>query len=278
MTIAGRMDDMSSDAGPPLDSFFEHLHDYGVTVSLSGEFIPSSLQPARLTAEGVLTADDARDPKDYWSQPDFARFTAGPLTFEASRAAIEISARGLAHEPRVVDAAVPLLGVLPPCPVREVSIARYGHFALAPDQHPVDLVSSAFESVSPVPRDDAAQAPADSPRLAARSWQGVVLPGAWSDLLRAPSLDELTMRGDRTDGREGSVVLTVEPSLIVPGGAFLAHIDIFQFPEADARTPRDAAGAEGASTLREAWEPTHEAAFRTFRKLRTALMPDEAAA
>lgn len=260
------MDDMPSDA----ELFLEHMHDYGVTVSLSGDFNPSFLQPARLGAFGVLTAEEAHAPKDYYSQPDFARFATGHLTFEASREAIEISTRTQANEARAEQAASQLLAALQQCPVREVSIARYAHFALEAGQRPVDLVSSAFESVSAVPRDDSSPTLGDSVRFAARSWQGVLLPGIWSNVLRAPRLDELTMRGDREDGRDGSVLITVEPSLIVLGGAFLAHIDIIQFTSASPN--RETLAAEVTTVLQEAWKPTQQAAFKTFRLVRGALV------
>jgi hypothetical protein len=277
--LQGVIDSMPSDAIAPGASLLPHMHDYGVTVSFFGSFSPPLLQPARLGTLGVLNLDETDTSKDdLYIRPEFCRFSTDHLTLEANLEVIEITTRDQGSEQRVAGLAGRLLEALPSSPVREFSIARYAHFALDANQRPVDVVTSAFDTVTPANESDACRPPAKAKNLIARSWQGLVLPTMWGQVLHRPRLDEVTVRGDRTDDRDGSVLVTIEPSLIVPGGAFIARIDVIQPTVAlsSDQAPRgtEISALQVATELRVAWQPTRDAAFTTFETIRKSLTSD----
>lgn len=250
-----------------------HLFDYGVTVSLAGSFNPHAFQPAGLASLEILTRQEGADPEGLTVQPEFLRFATEHITLEATRELVEITSRAAdVDELRIREIAEGLTREFQHPPVSGLSIARYGHFSFAEGQEPVELVNSAFESVS-AQLAIGGGSPTPSPQRA-QTWQGVVLPGLWDDLLHAPRLDELTMRGDRTDGYAGNVSVTIEPSLIVRGGLFLAHIDIIQtagLPQLG-ESPEKSVGSSGAQAiLADIWDPTKDRAFAVFETLSRAL-------
>lgn len=185
---------------------------------LLGNFNPAILQPSWLVDRGVVTAAEAETGQEgLLVSAELTSLQFPDLAVEVLRERLTVFTTPSAPTPLIArDAAVGILQLLPHTPVRAVGINLSQHLAL-PDGAWLELQ------------------------------QRYAAPDAFAEMLEAPGLRSLTVQGRRTDGLDGSVRLTIEPSMELTGGVWClmnSHIELPPGPEAST-------AAEAAAVLEE---------------------------
>lgn len=202
-------------------------------VILRGHFNPQIFQPAWLAAQGLIRPAESEDATISIIHPEVVAYTLDWAKVEVEREMLTVATTSKTHAPEQVrDLALGMLGVLNHTPIHGVGLRFSGHYPMS-DQ---DECARLIEILVP-------QTP-------------------WAQMLENPSLNSLTMQGDRIDGetgRRGNSFVTVEPSRKVANAIFVAVLD--QYEVADSNEP--ALGAQPARDALDAVWSTSPAGARS---------------
>lgn len=181
----------------------------GVAVVVLGSFNPPMYHPAFLAEVGVAPPLDDSGAALIITG-DIAQFPVLHMTFSADRAKLEVQAPEPPWE-SIRDLAVSALELAGSAPIRAVGINKRRHYALGSD----DAWHAAGHTL--VPKD------------------------MWEPMLVQPGTRRLDVEGTRPDGRDGRILVTVEPSLRVQNGLYIQVNDHFALgTEDDPARPDDA--------------------------------------
>jgi hypothetical protein len=186
-----------------------------------GSFNPAIVHPSWLAEHEILPPSDlAFDTPEGESDvdlrlvtPDFAQFRIGWLTVQVTREHFDLTTPEADRVPLLRDAAVNIFSLLSHTPVRALGINRLGHY----------------------PLQDGALG---------RIKESVVRTEVWQEDAPNAELASLTLRVPRDDPDDlGFTGVTIEPSIRIPNGLFVAINDHHQFES-------DGGAAQASAALR----------------------------
>jgi hypothetical protein len=175
-----------------------------VSVVTVGKFNPSIAHPAWLASEGLVTKAEAEAAQVEVIHPEVADFTVAYsegalLRVQVLRERLHISTEDARLYETTRDLSIGILTLLRHTPVTKLGLNFDCHVSMASDE--------------------------------ARNALGQRLapPTPWDGIIEKAAMLSLLMKSPRPDGREGHIVIKVEPSGRVPSGVLVAindHMDI----------------------------------------------------
>lgn len=195
-----------------------------VSVVTVGKFNPSIAQPAWLASEGLITKAEAEAAQIEVIHPEVADFTVpfsegALLRVQVLRERLHISTEDARLYETTRDLSIGILTLLRHTPVTKLGLNFDCHVSMASDE-----VRNALG-------------------------QRLAPPTPWDGIVEKAAMLSLSMKSPRPDGREGHIVVKVEPSVRVPSGVLVAvndHLDI---------TAPDGHGAEKVvDVLKTGWD------------------------
>jgi hypothetical protein len=172
----------------------------GVSVVFVGAMNPTILQPAWLSAHGLIREEEAESAEIRIIHPDIVAYSLEWADIEVTRERCQFktTTTSEAAEP-VRDLALGVFTILKHTPIRLIGLNSEAHHKVASE----DRWHEIGHTLAP----DA----------------------QWKGLLDRPGVRSLLMEGARTDDRVGWIRVTVEPSLRVQPGIYIAindHYDL----------------------------------------------------
>jgi hypothetical protein len=191
-----------SDAAPP-----EHPDPEiaGIQIVLVGDFNPAIIQPSWLALSELVRPEEADAAEVGIVSRELTQFALPWVTIAATLDRFELaSARAPTYE-QVRDLAIGIFTVLDQTPIRAMGMNRNQHFRTESE----DRWHAYGHALTPKE--------------------------IWEDVLDAPGMRSLIMQGKRTDGREGYINVTVEPSVRLQDGTgiYISINDHFQLDAMD---------------------------------------------
>ena len=192
----------------------------GAVLVLGGSFNPAIYHPAWMARVGLATLDDAANARINFHDPVLSRFEIAEVAIEVRSDQITAaSVEGSSVFEAIGEVTIGMLEVLPHAPVWSIGMNRVVH---------ARLPKSGFDHLA-------------SRLSSTQTWRG---------LLEAPRLTTITVEGTRPN-QEGVVSVTVEPSDLEAGGAYVVATQRLVNPD-----KRDGQGAEwGHQAISQAWLP-----------------------
>jgi hypothetical protein len=203
------------------------------TIVLVGAFNPLILQPQWLADNGVIEEGDLRSVEDSGNamvSADFTGIEFRSFSVEVTRDRLQVVATDELETPLLLaDVVVNVFSLLSHTPVRAAGLNHTAHTPMDSD-HRHALLSA------------------------------LAVPGSATDLLQDPSLESARWRSARTDGHDGAVRLTIEPSVLLPDGLFVSLNDHFEFGDRGT-------GADVAELLASEWQESLQRAEQLFETI-----------
>lgn len=201
----------------------------GASVVLVGSFNPAIISPGWLLANGLIGKEEANEARPEIIIPDISIFTAAWLRAEVTHERMLLSSAEPQEFERVRDLAVGILNVLEHTPV-----------ALLGLNHEVHIAATSVESWHKI-----------GDILAPKE--------VWEPELRLPGTRNVTIEGQRSDQFAGHVQVTVQPSVRVYPGIYIAHNDhyILRTVEKQPQTREDFGDPELAERKKISPSPDH---------------------
>lgn len=176
-----------------------------VNIVVRGHFNPTIISPGWLLAEKLISADDFTESQVEIIAPELSRFQATWLQCQVTPDTLLVSTADPSESERLRDLAVGILRTLRHTPVAALGINRVVHFGTesAVAWHTVGDILS--------PKD------------------------IWDGVLRLPGTQSVTILGVRQDDQRGRVQVSIEPSVVVALGIYVAHNDHFALSRVDSQ-------------------------------------------
>lgn len=199
----------------------------GFSIVFVGAFNPAILNPDWLAARGLLRTEEATAAEVVVITPDLTVFKAAWLELEVTRERFIATTRDPSNLLGLSEVVAGIFGYLEHTPLRQMGLNTRSHYPIGS----LDEWHALGDML--VPKD---------------TWRDV-LPGDRADGL--PGLRSLTVQGIRPDAPSKFVNFTVEPSVRLQPGLYVASNEHFEAN--DPNTPADL-----LDHLRACWEPAVE--------------------
>lgn len=205
---------------------------HATSIVLVGTFNPAIFQPMWLAINGLIRKEEADAVIEKGKDENFVvlnNITQYSLEWAALRVQRErfqlITEK--ASEKEICDLTVGIFRLLEHTPITAVGLNQSAHFEIDAEEK--------WHTIGH--------------RLAPK-------PGIWDDILQKPGLQTLTVKGTRPDGKEGCVLVRIEPSTKFKYGVYVDVNDHFQMTEPKAK--------EATRVVQEEWDASKTRATKIF--------------
>lgn len=180
----------------------------GVAIVIRGYFNPAIVSPGWLLAQELINADEFLEAKVPLVTPEFGQFETAWFDGQVTKDTLQLSTVHATEFERLRDVAIGILSTLPFTPILALGINRQVHASVGSREewHAIGDVLAPKEP--------------------------------WGDALHLPGTKSLTLWGVRQDLEGGRIHVTVEPSVRVPLGIYVAHNDHYALTKVE-RQPQD---------------------------------------
>ncbi len=205
------------------------LSSSGVAIVVLGGFNPRIFEPAWLAQQQLIPEDEAREADTQLISGHFARIELPWATLNVDDGRLDlVTGDEIVQPDQIRDLTLGVLRLLPHTPVRRMAVNRFSHFRVSSEE--------AWHQIGD--------------RLTPKD--------VWSDVLSQPGMGSVEITSDRTDGRNGRVNVTIEPSGTIHPGIYInvnddVLLDDDKLPEPAGRL---------ADILEEYWPETADRAER----------------
>lgn len=172
----------------------------GASVVMLGSFNPSIFQPRWLATLGLIRTEEADDATIGIIQQQVADFQAGWFRLQVLENRFLLQALDAAHYGPIRDLAAGIFRLLPHTPVTRLGLTRWFHF-------PMDN-TELWHKVGH--------------KLAPKDW--------WNPIMENAGLRTMTMQGKRPKSEVGTLLVKIEPSVVVQPGIFVEVTEDFAAP------------------------------------------------
>lgn len=171
-----------------------------IDIVMVGSFNPGIFHPAWLSSRGLLPEGDAEEAQINIVTPDVSQFSTEWLTIEVLAGRLRLATHLPPYYPSLRDLASGVLTLLPQTPIGAIGLNYLAHVKLKNDD----------------------QWHALGHKLAPKD--------LWAQILKDPGMRRLVIEAQREDGRDGHVMVAVEPSMRVQPGVFISTNDHYAGP------------------------------------------------
>jgi hypothetical protein len=183
----------------------------GSAIVAIGGFNPRIFEPLWFAQQELVPEAETAEAGAQMVDRQFARLELPWAVVTVVPERLDVRSTGETAQPaQILDLVIGIFRVLPHTTVEHLGINHWAHFSVASEEVWHQL----------------------GHELAPKS--------LWEEVLYEPGMLSLSMRGQRTDGHEGSVNVSVQPSLIIHPGIYINVNDDFiikpDLPEPAART------------------------------------------
>lgn len=194
----------------------------GLSIIVVGAFNPAILQPSWLAAKQLLRPEEAEAAEVEVITREIASFSTDWLDLAITLDRLQISTTSAPSYDLVRDLVVGIFTFLPETPVKAMGINRNSHYRVNTEE-----TWHAFGD-----------------KLAPKD--------VWNAVLEKAGMRSLIMQGVRPDGRQGNIIVQVEPSLrLAEEGGFGVYIAINDHYQLDATD--ETTGADMKEVLEGVW-------------------------
>ncbi|GAA4929095.1 hypothetical protein [Actinomycetospora succinea] len=169
----------------------------GASIVLAGSMNPGIFHPQWLARNDLIRVAEAESAENVVVTPEFARFEVEWFTVEVLPERLTVLTQSSPFYSSLRDLVFSIVKLLPHTPVDAIGLNRSAHFGLSS--------SDVYDKLGH--------------RLAPKDM--------WREVLDRPGMRRVSIQGERTDGKLGMVLVSVEPSVQVHNGLFIDVNDHF---------------------------------------------------